>query len=64
MTFIDAPLLESALGKKLDGFVLRASDANRQPTPELISTLEESEKHAADYHRPQRIGEVFFNNWD
>jgi hypothetical protein len=64
MTFLDVPALESALGEKLDGFVLRAADANRQPTPELIATLEESEKHAADYHRPRRMGEVFFNDWD
>jgi hypothetical protein len=51
-------------GEKLDGFVLRAADANRQPTSELIETLENSEKYAVDYHRPQRLGEVFFNDWD
>ena len=64
MTFLDVPVLESALGEKLDAIVLRAANANKQPTPELIETLEESEKQAVDYHRPQRLGEVFFNDWD
>jgi hypothetical protein len=64
MTFLDVPALESALGEKLEGFVLRAADADRQPTPERIETLEESDKLAVNYHRPRRLGEVFFNDWD
>jgi len=63
-TFLDLPVLESALGGRLDGFVLRAADARRQPTPDLIGTLEESVKQAVHYHRPWRLGEVFFNDWD
>ena len=51
------------MGEKLDGFVLRAADANRQPTPERIETLEAGEKHAVEHYRPQRLGEVFFNDW-
>jgi hypothetical protein len=64
MTFLDVPVLESASGERLDGFVLRAADASRQPTPDLIATLEACDKHAVEYHRPQRLGEVFFNDWD
>jgi len=62
--FMDIPTLESALGECLDGFILRATDAARQPTPERIATLDEWDKKAVDYHRPQQLGEVFFNNWD
>ncbi len=64
LTFIDCPTLEAALSEKLDGFVLRASDANRQPAPPLIDALEEQEVRDIDYHKPQRIGELLFNDWD
>jgi hypothetical protein len=63
MTFLDVPSLESVLGEKLDGFVLRAADANRQPTAELIESLEPGEKHAVVHYRPQRFGEILFNDW-
>jgi hypothetical protein len=64
MTFIDCPMLETAIGEKLDGWVLRASDANRQPAPPLTDALEAQEVLAINYHKPQRIGELLFNDWD
>jgi hypothetical protein len=66
LAFIDCPMLEAALGEKLDGFILRAADANRQPAPPLTDLLEKEELHIINHNKPrlQRIGELFFNDCD
>jgi len=64
INFTDCPMLANVIGEKLDCAVLFASDAHRQPAPSVTDALDENELRYLAYWKPQRIGDVVFNQWD
>lgn len=64
LTFVDAPMLEAAIGEKLDCNVLLAADASRGITQDLTELLDDAEKKDVRYWKPRRVGDVIFNHWD
>ena len=64
LTFTDNAMLSTAIGEKLDGYVLTAEDANHGTTQDIVALLDEAEKKDVRYWKPRRVGDVIFNQWD
>jgi hypothetical protein len=61
--FIDLPVLAETL--TTFGFViLPATELNAYPDAEALSSLGKGELDQLRYWRPERLGEVIFNEWD
>lgn len=63
-SFIDNSAIAAAIGEKLDCTVLRAEDASRGISQNLLELLDDAEKQDVRYWKPRRVGDVVFNHWD